>query len=214
MSDIMLLEQQISGLEAKLKDLDANKDLFVKAQGLHEEAEKAALDRGKIEVKHQAEKEKLAELQGQKREAIQETCAALAEKMGEVLPEGRAVFEISDAAGVFIGWERNGKRRPYAGLSGGERVPFDSALSYALLGKSHKVLIMELAEADEMRLHSCLEHLTRLPDDTQILAMTWFRPAIIPHGWSVINIGSVPNARIQAGEGFIPRYEGDTGDAT
>lgn len=189
MSDTAMLEQQIAGLTEMIKTLRDQSDLFHEAKGLDGEAEKARKEATEKAVDLQAAKEKLSELQGRKREALQATCAALSAKMSEVLPEGKAIFEISDD-GVFIGWERNGKRKPYRGLSGGERVPFDSALCYALIGKGHKVLIMELAEADEVRLLACLNHLAELPEDTQVLAMTCHAPKVAPDGWSVVEVGN------------------------
>ena len=42
MSDTQLLQDWITGLESKIKELRTTSDLFAKEQGLHEEAEKAA----------------------------------------------------------------------------------------------------------------------------------------------------------------------------
>jgi len=185
--DIQTLQNQITGLESRKKELQDAEKIFIKAQGLHESAEKAGADHGKKEVKLQAIKEEIAELQAKKREALQPTAEALSAKMSEVMPEGKAILGISDD-GVWIGWERSdGVRVPYAGLSSGQKVPFDAALAYALLGSSgNKVIIFETGECDPVHLQRLVNHLTAnsLPN-TQVIVNAYQMPATVPPGWEV-----------------------------
>ena len=144
MQDIQLLEDHVSGLNAKLQELIEASGLFKKAQGLHEEAVKAASEKIEKAELVVATKKELAELREKKRQALKPTAEGIASKMSAVLPEGNGIFEIQDDGDVWIGWQRpDGARGPWAGLSGGQRVSFDQAISYALLGRGEKVIILE-----------------------------------------------------------------------
>jgi hypothetical protein len=183
--ETQLLENQITGLEAKLKDLRAISDLHHKAKGLDEQAEKARKESSDKTVDLQAAKEEFAELRGKKAESLKETCTALSAKMSEVLPEGRAIFEIEDGA-VWIGWEKpGGVKVPYMGLSGGQRVTFDGALCHALMGDGHKIIILEASELDPIHLQQTLNKLIGFSDDSQIIVNTWSAPSRAPEGWKV-----------------------------
>lgn len=182
MIDIQTIQNQIDGLSARLKTLRADKDLFVKAQGLDEQAEKARKEITDLEPDLQVMKEDLAELRGKKTAALSTTGEALSAKMAEALPEGRGLLDISDE-GVFIGWELGGVRRPYAGLSAGQKATFEPALCHALLGPGTKLLIIEGGELDQENLLSTMEKLAGLPEDTQIILNSWHRPYGRPEGW-------------------------------
>jgi hypothetical protein len=184
MDDIQLCENQIGGLEGKLRGLRANKELFVKAQGLEEEAEKTGKEIGDIGTKLQATKEELADLRLKKAAALSGTCEALSARMSEVLPSGKADLTISEDGAVWIGWQKpNGARVPYAGLSGGQRAPFDQALSFALLGEGEKILVLEAAELDPINLQAAINRLSRIPEDTQVIVNTYQMPAEVPKNW-------------------------------
>ncbi len=185
MSDIETLQTQIQGLGGNLASLRLQKDLFIKAQGLDEEAEKARAEAEETEASLHAVKEEISELKAKKAEAMAPTANALSGAMSRVLPSGKGIFEISDA-GIWIGWEKpNGLRVPYMGLSGGEKVAFDQALSFALLGDGEKILILEAAEMDPMHLTAALNHLSTIPEDTQIILNTWCSPAEAPPQWAI-----------------------------
>jgi len=186
--DIEMLTQQVTGLQAKLTELRTGENLFHKAKGLDEEIEKARKDVTKIELDNQTVKEELAELRGQKAAALASTAEALSEKMSLVLPEGKALLEIGEDGSVWIGWELNGVRRPHKGLSGGQRVLFNQALSFAMLGEGEKILIVEAAELDDARLLVALEHLSRLPEDVQVVLSTCHVPPLTPTEWSVVEV--------------------------
>lgn len=187
--DIQILKAQIMGIEAKLKGLREHEALFNRAAGLDETAEKARADREEAERKIAGVKKELAELQAQKAESLKSTTEALAAKMSEVLPAGRGIFEIGEDA-LFVGWEKpNGQRAPHLGLSGGERVFFDLALSSALLGDGEKILINEAAELDDERLRVYLTHLaSSLPGDVQAIVSTCHAPEETPEGWCRVEV--------------------------
>jgi hypothetical protein len=186
--DIQILEAQITGLDARIEVLKAQKDIFVKASGLEEAAEQARADREAAERDIAKVKKDLADLQAKKSDSLKKTTEALSSKMSEVLPAGKGIFEIGDD-GLSIGWEKpNGRRVPWAGLSGSERNCFDQALSYALLGNGDKIILMELAESDLQHLEILLEHLEKnTHQDTQIIACTWLEPTKA-NGWSVVRV--------------------------
>jgi len=162
-----------------------HENLFHKAKGLDEEAEKARDEADKKSVELQSVKEELAELRGQKAEALAGTCKAISARMDEILPEGRAVLEIGET--VYIGWERpDGVRVSIDSLSGGQRVAYETAMSLALMGKGHKVLCVEAAELDPVRLAATINRLTHTPDDVQVIVNTWAAPADVPPGWELV----------------------------
>lgn len=176
------LQDQITGLDARLKELRNIKDRFIKAQGLEEESEKARQEIGGLEVDHQTVKEELSELQGKKAGALAPVSAGLSAAMSGALPEGRGLLEIGDD-GVFLGWELGGVRRPYRGLSSGQKVTFEAALSHALLGPGPKLLIVEGGELDQEHLLATMQQLAGLPEEVQVMLMTCHRPFGKPEGW-------------------------------
>jgi hypothetical protein len=184
-----LLQQNIAGLESKLQDLRDRKDLFMKAKGLEEEIGKARVDIVTLTDEITAEREKLNRLNAQKAAVVSDVSDKIAAAMGSLLPEGKAVFEI-DGEAVRIGWDRGDcKAVPYAGLSGGQRVAFDLALAYALAGPGEKLLIMEAAEMDGLRLDQFLTHLSgHAPADAQIIVNTCHTPGSVPDGWEVTTL--------------------------
>lgn len=188
--DLQILEAQISGLTAKLKELRDHEALFLRAGGLDEAAERALSDKVTAERKIAIVKQELADLQAKKAQSLKATTEALSTKMSEVLPAGRGIFEITDDE-LFIGWEKpDGTRTPHLALSGGERVFFDLALSNALLGDGEKILINEAAELDDDRLLETLKHLkSSLPEDVQAIVNTCHAPKGTLEGWTVLEIG-------------------------
>ncbi|MEA4857768.1 hypothetical protein, partial [Solidesulfovibrio sp.] len=93
-ADTAILEQQVQGLEARLKALRGELALYNQAKGLEEVIE---AQRGKAANarKGLAEaKAALEALKSQKAKAMAKTCEALAGVMGQILPEGQAVMRI------------------------------------------------------------------------------------------------------------------------
>ena len=191
MTDTALLEQQIEGLKAKLSDLRQKERAFTKMQGIEEEAEKLKTEIITTETSIHVAKEEIAELKGQKAEAVKETAQALAERMAKILPNGKALFGL-DNGKVFLGLKRdNGRITPYDGLSGSEKVTFDSALAFALLGDStSKVFVIEAAETDNANLKALMDLLKKQhsgPEHpgTQFIINTCHAPKQVPEGWNI-----------------------------
>lgn len=191
-ADASILENQVIGLEQRLRDLRGELALFQRAKGLDEaaEAERSKADdarRAQVEVKAALEG-----LKGQKAQAVAKTCEELAEAMGKILPEGAAVLRIEDDGAVFLGQKMvDGRVVPHAGLSGGQRVLYDAALANALLGKApHRLLVLEAAELDPERLAQALEHMAASNPGAQILVNSCHAPAEIPAGWDVVEMGA------------------------
>ncbi len=189
-ADTAILEQQVSGLEARLKTLHGELALYNQAKGLEEVIEAQRAKAAKARKDLTEVKALLEGLKGQKARAVAKTCEALAKTMGQILPEGEPVMRIEDDGSVFLGQKMpDGRTTPHAGLSGGQRVLFDAALAHALLGDAkHRVLILEAAELDEAHLTLALEHMASTNPGTQLLVNTCHEPAEVPDGWDVIRV--------------------------
>ena len=125
--DTQLIQDQLTGLTEKLDQLREDEKIFIKAQGL--ETAEAKL-RGEVWEKKKDLEQKTADLKALKilkAEAVNESCRAMSDKVGEALPYGAALFEISDSK-VFIGWDN----APYDSLYGSEKRIFDGALAGSL----------------------------------------------------------------------------------
>lgn len=176
--DTELMNNQITGLIEAGKKLREKEALFLKAQGLDEEITKAQAD---IEVDEEAAedlKEELKGLKSEKADAMSATAEGLAMKMGEILPEGNAVFRV-DEGGVFLGWDKT----PYHGLSGGQKTIFDAALTNALKAD---LLIIEAAELDRKHLERSMERLKDHP--AQVIVNTCHVPETIPENFTVVTL--------------------------
>lgn len=187
--DQQLLEQQISGLSARLVELRAARDLHVRLQGIEEESAKVGLEMAETEVELQSLKEEVADLKARKAEETGRLTGQLTARMDHIVSSGISIFEISDS-GVFIGAQRaDGSRIPYQALSGGQKVIFQQALIYALMGDGPKCLIVEAAELDQPNLDRLLAVLEALHDEVQCLVLTCHSPSK-PAGpeWNVIHI--------------------------
>jgi seryl-tRNA synthetase len=181
-----ILQQQVQGLEATLQDLRDKERLLTKAQGLDEQAEKSAQQAQEKAKEVKDLKQELYELKNNKASAVAATSYALATKMQEVLPYGAPFLQI-DQGKVTLHWERDGKKTPHAGLSGGEQVAFEAALTHALCNGGDKVLVMEAAELDD-------EHLAQLLDRAkdvsgQVIVNTCHEPSSLPEGWEITRLG-------------------------
>jgi len=191
-ADTSILENQVAGLEQRLRDLRGELGLFQKAKGLDEAAE---AERAKSDDSRKAQAEVNGALEGlkaQKAQAVAKTCTELAAAMGHILPDGAAVMRIEDDGSVFLGQKMaDGRVVPHAGLSGGQRVLYDAALANALLGKApHRLLILEAAELDPERLAQALEHMAAKNPGAAIVVNSCHAPAEVPAGWDVVEVGA------------------------
>jgi DNA repair exonuclease SbcCD ATPase subunit len=190
-TDTQLLKDRVAGLKANIKELRQGEAELLRAAGLDEQAEKADQEAQGLAEEIKKAKAFLATLKARRTEAVGKTAQAMAAKMAGILPEGEAVFTADDS-GMFLGWKKaDGRTRPHAGLSGGERVIFDAALAYALLGlAAHRVLILEAAELDTENLARTLAAIEEANPDTQIIVLTCHgmdHPDLKESGWTIID---------------------------
>ena len=180
--DIITMKDRVTGLEAHLRELRSKSDMFAKVQGIEESLEKT---RGKIEGLKESEetyKEDLSKLLEKKEKALAPTIKELFERTTTILPTGEAVFEI-DSGKVFIGWKKDGHTTAYNGLSGGEKVCFDSALCNAL---GAEIIIMEAAEMDGENLETMLKMLADIKP--QIILNTCHSIGDVPEPFSAVKL--------------------------
>ena len=187
--DQQLLEQQIAGLQARLVELRAARDLHIRLQGIEEESSKVGLEMAETEVELQSLKEEVADLKARKAEETGKLTGQLTARMDQILATGTSVFEIGDE-GVFIGAQApDGTQIPYQALSGGQKVIFQQALIYALMGEGPKCLIIEAAELDQQNLDRMLAVLEKLPEECQSIVMSCHGPAAYPaRDWHVVEV--------------------------
>lgn len=180
-----LLQQQRTAIVARGSELRSQEAVLLKAQGLDAEIEKTRTSIADNEVKLAAYKSDLASVATGKREIVKDASAALAEAMGAFLPEGRAVFDVTEGGGVFLGWEfEPGRTVAVGGLSGGQTVVFASALANALLHNSaNPVVVMEAAEVGP-EIEDYLTHIAQENPRAQVIAATCF-PVGDVDGWYV-----------------------------
>lgn len=187
--DIKIIEQQLVGLSSKLTELRQQQSLHHKAQGLQEQEEKLRVEIQKTEDQLQGVKEELSELRAEKAAAVGATADALADQMGPLLPEGKAFFEVKNGK-VVLGLDRDGRKTPHEGLSGGEEVSFNAALSKVLLGDSRqKVIAIEAAELDDSHMLKMLQDVANEGlEDTQFIVNSCHDPGNVPEGWNVVKL--------------------------
>jgi hypothetical protein len=157
----------------------------LKAQGLEEQAEVARKKAEDLKESVDAKKRLIQAHKDKINSVMSTSTGALEKKMAEILPAGKPVFHIGADGDVFIGWVKPDEivPVPYTGLSGGERVPFNQALLFALGGT---VLIEEAAESDAAHLSAMLQKLG--DSDVQCIVNSWSAPKDTPLGWHIIEL--------------------------
>jgi hypothetical protein len=192
---MQILKDNIQGLKSAIQTLRETERLMIKANTLAEQVEKARSDFKQIEEELEAAKEEKAILKAEKFAMLKEACEPLAQKITSLLPHGQA--EVNMEEELFIGWrnkwfsttDERAKLVPYTGLSGGEKVFFDAALSNALLtGKGQKILVIEAAEEDEVTLAASLNTISKTHPEAQVLVLTCHAPKEIPAPWKVVSL--------------------------
>ena len=190
MDNVGILEQRVSGLRVQLDTLRADERLFQRAAGLETQREKDHATKLDLEAELEAAKKALNDLRDKKSAAMQGTATAIAEKMGRVLPYGEARFSVDDDGTVFLGWDipQHGVVSD-GGLSGGQRVLFESALAYALTqqDRQNAVILIEGAELGP-EIGLLLESVARANVDTQIIACTCHEVAAVSDGWTAVHV--------------------------
>ena len=183
--DKQMITDQIAGLEASIKTLRDTEKLFLKVQGIDEEIESSRQKAIDTNADAETLKADIAEKKTEKSKAMASTANALAGAMGAVLSTGEAVFDITDGK-VFLGWKFEDRVTAYPGLSGGEKVAFDSALSNVLLGEGEKLTILEAAEVDSDNLSVMLSKIAK-EGSGQFIVATCHQPnAPLLADWNIV----------------------------
>lgn len=186
--DKTLMQQEMEGRIKSAVELTATRDLFVRAQGLDQSIEKTKAALAADQAAHEKAKEKLADLQARKYASLGKTLERISGAMTRLLPQGSAIISYDDeGATLFIGWQHpNGTRIAHSGLSGGERVAFDTALAHAL---GANILVGEFAELDDSRLYEALERFAAsVRPDAQAIVLSCHTPSSVPPGWKVVSL--------------------------
>ena len=179
---MQILEDRVTGLEAKAVEIQATIDRFNETKGLEKEKQRSNTERDELQAEIKPLKESIADLQSKKNAAIATTGKALAEAMSAVMPTGQAYFEITADGDAMIGLINDKRVRvPYHGLSGGEKATFDPALCQALKGT---VILSEAAEMDNAHLADMLNQVGKL-NDAQYIFATCHPPKMPADGWKV-----------------------------
>ena len=179
-----ILTDQITGLISKGKALRTQEAIFLKLQGINETIEKTKQERGLTQSALLVAKMDRKELIAKKNEAVSASFSKIIDKMNEVLPSGRAAFNLDD--GLFIGWEVDvgeGVYTPYNGLSGAQKQIFDAALGHVL---DANIIIMECAELDDDHMLAALEDMGAV--DKQVLFSTCHPVATVPESFVVVEV--------------------------
>lgn len=185
MDTLDILQQQRTATAARIGTLRQEETILNRASGIDAEINKT---RDRIEEGNQAVakyKADLTSIMDEKRGIVRTASSALADRMGQFLPKGRAVFDVTEAGDVFFGWELEpGKTIAAAGLSGGQNVMFSAALAHALLdGAKAPVIIVEAAEVGP-EVEGFLAHVAAENPAAQIFSATCF-PVGAMDGWDV-----------------------------
>jgi hypothetical protein len=182
------IQNLITGLKASLVELREREKIFIKSQTLQEQADKARTACDKLEDSLEVVKKTKTDLKEKRAEILKSALDPLAESITALLPRGEGVVTLDEK--LFIGWKEGERLVPYGGMSSGEKVPFDSALSRALLkGEGLKIIVLEGAEEDENNLLATLEKILQQKDpSTQWIVNTCYPPKETPEGWKLVKL--------------------------
>jgi hypothetical protein len=188
MSDIQTMQDMLTGLRQKKKNLRADEAVFLKLSGINEEIEKANQEKLEYETGLEGAKERRNDLKKKKSLAVAETTTNIERKMNSVLPSGRSVFSYTEdddgKMDLKIGWNDGKKTTPYNGLSGMQKQVFDAALANVL---DANIIVLEAAELDGENLIKTLYELAKL--DKQVIINTCHPIAgRIPDNFKVIEV--------------------------
>lgn len=187
MSDTQTMQDMLTGLRQKKKNLEADEKIFLRVAGINEEIEKASQDRSEYEKELIEAKKVRDAAKAKKADAVALTTSMITEKMNAVLPSGSAVFTyLEDDDGkrdLKIGWQEGETVTPYNGLSGMQKQVFDAALANVL---DANIIVLEAAELDLDNLEKALVDLAKL--DKQVIVNTWCKVNPAPEPFKVIEV--------------------------
>jgi len=181
-----MLNEILSGLQTKRKELANSKSLFLRTAGVDEQAKKARQEAETLAGTIKDLKIERDALVEKKNSALKTTTEAITKAIDSLLPSAGAVFEIGEDGECMIGWRNDkGNVVAYPGLSGGEKVFFDAALCYAL---RCNVLLQEAAELDDTHFAVSLINYSNLGDEIQAIVSSCHKPTEIPKDWQVVEL--------------------------
>lgn len=188
--DTQILKDQLAGLEKKGLALAEDEKKFLEMTGLKKESEKFGVEIEELEEDLETTKSDLKKKTDEKAAALAKTMGSISEKITEVLPGGTGVFKITSDYKVVIGWDIDGSSKSYGGLSGGEKVAFDTALLHAL---DAYIICQEVAEMDDARTVSFMEKLSGLRKQTILCSChDPFGGDPLPNGWEMRTFKNKP----------------------
>jgi hypothetical protein len=178
-NSVDLMKVREDGLKAAMGTLQEERDMLLKAQTLDEQAESAAKESRKLEKEVEELESKISQMVLAKKRVLESSLGVLRERMQHILnsEKGYPVFNLVEEKLVY-GWMMKVDEQeifvPYAGLSGGQRVEFDSAFAYALLsGSKNGIVVLEAAELGN-ELPAMLDHIASSTVDAQIFVNSCF----------------------------------------
>lgn len=192
--EMELLQAQIKGLRTSLAEAREKEKIFIKAQTLAEQVDKARVAADKITDSLEGVKKVKADLKQQKADFLESALDPLAAAITALLPYGEAVVTLEDH--LFVGWkfkdDKGAERMPYfTGLSGGQKPIFEAALSNAVLaGDGQKIIIIEGGETDVGKVRETLLKIRESHPEAQVIMSIWYPIADseIPEGWRVVRL--------------------------
>ncbi len=187
--EIQLYKDQIRGLKNSISSLREIEKIHIRNQTLQESIAKATVASDVLEESLELVKTQKTELRDRRAEILKSALDPLAQAITALLPRGEAVLSLDDH--LFLGWKDGEHLRPYGGLSGGEKVFFDGALSSAMMqGAGQKILILEGGELDSGNLRNVLLKISQANPEAQVLVNSWFPldRAEVPENWKVVQL--------------------------
>jgi hypothetical protein len=196
------MSEEIQKLEAKrealverveaLRDAEAK---LMRADGLRQVIADCVAAKDKEMEALSAVKTERAVVRATAIETLSTLSETLSGRLSDLLPGGGGVVHVASPRELFLGWDIRGKGPvSHESLSGGERVPFDAAVSAMMLGtEGPRLLIVEAAECDPEARESLMRALSLTPEDVQVIVCLWATPGDgwpgPPEGWVSLTVG-------------------------
>jgi len=189
MTELDMMTTQVGALKQAIHDERAKRDLFVKASTLDEEIQKISSDTEELREQLKDAKAKHADAIRRRDEAVRTSLGAMERRIQKMLPFGEAALNLTEDGRLVIGWIIGEKSIPYWALSGGQKMIFDPALAFAMLGKAQsKIVIMEGAEMDTRHLTETIQQIAESRPEAQIICATWHEPDGEVDGWETVKL--------------------------
>ena len=176
-----ILQDQYNGMVEKGKQLREKEAVFLKAQGIKEQIEKTRIEAEGLEEDLEKIKKDLKAKIEEKNSCLEPTILKLQERMNEVLPEGNAIFQFNEGK-ITLGLLKKDQFRSYAGLSGGEKIAFDTALIHTL---GSDIIIQECAELDNQNMETFLDKILETAE--QVILCSCHKEFEVPKEFNIVS---------------------------